>query len=85
MKAIVTVSSKGQVVLPAELRNRLHLGAGSKLEVVDEPDGLHLRIVRSVAQTEIEQLAGMVRAKSKNRPRRLEDFDAASMARKGRA
>jgi len=45
MKAIVTVSSKGQVVLPAELRSRLGLGAG----------------------------------------RRLEDFDAASMTRKGRA
>jgi antitoxin PrlF len=85
MKAIVTVSSKGQVVLPAELRSRLGLGAGSKLEVLDEPDGLHLRIVRSVARTELEQLAGMVKAESKGRPRRLEDFDAASMTRKGRA
>jgi AbrB family looped-hinge helix DNA binding protein len=85
MKAIVTVSSKGQVVLPAELRSRLGLGAGSKLEVLEDSDGLHLRIVRSIARTELDQLAGMVTAKSKNRARRLEDFDAASMTRKSRA
>ena len=79
MRAIVTVSSKGQVVLPAELRDRLGLSAGAKLEVVDEPDGVHLRVVRSVARTELAELAGMVKAPSKGRPRRLEDFDAASM------
>jgi antitoxin PrlF len=82
MRAIVTVSSKGQVVLPAELRDRLGLSAGAKLEVTDEEDGLHLRVVRSVAKTDLEEVMGMVKAKSKGRPRRLQDFDAASMTRK---
>jgi AbrB family looped-hinge helix DNA binding protein len=38
----VTVSSKGQVVLPAELRNRLGLAAGARLEISEEADGLRL-------------------------------------------
>jgi AbrB family looped-hinge helix DNA binding protein len=84
MRTVVTVSSKGQVVLPAELRDRLGLGAGSKLEISDEPDGLHLRVVRTVAKTELDRLAGMVKATSKGRPRRLLDFDPASLARKNR-
>jgi AbrB family looped-hinge helix DNA binding protein len=82
MGAIVTVSSKGQVVLPAELRDRHGLSAGAKLEVFEEADGVRLRVVRAVAPTELDALAGMVKAKSKGRPRRLEDFDAASMTRR---
>ncbi len=82
MGAIVTVSSKGQVVLPAELRDRLGLSAGAKLEVLDEPDGLHLRVVRSVPKTDLDDLAGMVKAGSKGRPRRLDDFDVASLTRR---
>lgn len=84
MGAVVTVSSKGQIVLPAELRGRLGLRAGAKLEVLDEPDGVHLRVVRSVTRTELDQLAGLVKARSKGSPRRLEDFDAASTVRKRR-
>ena len=36
------VSSKGQIVLPAELRRRLGMGAGARLEVIEESaeDGL---------------------------------------------
>jgi AbrB family looped-hinge helix DNA binding protein len=82
--SIVTVSSKGQVVLPVELRDRLGLSAGAKLEVLAEADGLHLKIVRSVPRTDLDRLAGMVRARSKGRPRRLQDFDAASLAGAGR-
>jgi antitoxin PrlF len=82
MRAIVTVSSKGQVVLPAELRDRLGLSAGAKLEVISEPDGVHLRVVRSVSKTTLDDLAGMVSARSKGRPRRLDDFDAASLTRR---
>jgi AbrB family looped-hinge helix DNA binding protein len=43
------VSSKGQIVLPADLRRRLGMGAGARIEVLEEPDGLKLRVVRPVA------------------------------------
>jgi len=40
--ATLTVSSKGQIVLPAGVRRRLGLGAGAKMEIVEEADGLRL-------------------------------------------
>lgn len=72
------VSSKGQIVLPAELRRRLGMGAGARVEVLEEPDGLKLRVVRSVVTADLTGLAGMVQAPARGVPRRLEDFDPAS-------
>jgi antitoxin PrlF len=73
------VSSKGQIVLPAALRRRLGMGAGARIEVIEEPDGLKLRVVRSVATVDLAGLAGMVKAPTRGVPRRLEDFDVASV------
>lgn len=79
------VSSKGQIVLPAALRRRLGMGAGARLEVIEEADGLKLRVLRSVPTTDLNALAGMVRAVARGVPRHLEDFDPAStMARSRR-
>lgn len=83
MSSTLTVSSKGQIVLPAAARRRLGLGAGSRLEVSELADGLQLRVVRSVPGTppkDLGELAGMVKAPSRGVPRRLEDFDPASLA-----
>jgi antitoxin PrlF len=79
------VSSKGQIVLPAATRRRLGLGAGARLEVVEEADGLRLRVVRSVPKVDVSKLAGMLKAPLRGVPRRLEDFDAAALAASGRA
>ena len=73
------VSSKGQIVLPAELRRRLGMGAGARIEVLEESDGLKLRVVRSVATADMTAMAGMVKAPERGVPRRLEDFDPASL------
>ena len=73
------VSSKGQIVLPAALRRRLGMGAGARIEVLEESDGLKLRVLRSVAPADITGMAGMVKARARGVPRRLEDFDAASL------
>jgi AbrB family looped-hinge helix DNA binding protein len=78
------VSSKGQIVLPAALRRRLGMGAGARLEVLEESDGLKLRVVRPVVTAEITGLAGMVKAPTKGVARRLEDFDPASMLARSR-
>lgn len=78
------VSSKGQIVLPAATRRRLGLGAGSRLEVTEEGDGLRLRIVRAVPAADVKALAGMVKAPSRGVPRRLEEFDPASMVARTR-
>lgn len=73
------VSSKGQIVLPAALRRRLGMGTGARLEVVEESDGLKLRVVRSVPKADVAQLAGMLKAPTRGVPRRLEDFDPATL------
>jgi len=75
----LTVSSKGQIVLPAELRRRLGMGAGAKLEIIEEVDGVRLRLARPVELSEVADLAGMAKAPSHGTPRNLEDFDPASI------
>lgn len=77
--ATLHVSSKGQIVLPAALRRKLGMGAGATLEVLEEADGLKLRVMRAVAPAELSQLAGMVKAPAQGKPRRLQDFDPASL------
>jgi AbrB family looped-hinge helix DNA binding protein len=84
------VSSKGQIVLPAEMRRRLGMGAGARIAMLEEPDGLQLRVVRSVAtaemtdMTDMTNMAGMVKVPARGVPRRLEDFDPASLMTRSR-
>jgi AbrB family looped-hinge helix DNA binding protein len=80
----VLVSAKGQVVLPADLRRRLGLNPGARLEVTEEPDGLRLRVQRAVPTAEVSELAGMVTAPSRGKPRSLSNFDPASLTAKAR-
>jgi antitoxin PrlF len=72
------VSSKGRIVLPAEMRRRLGMVTGARVEVLEEPDGLKLRVIRSVATADMTGMAGLVKAPARGVPRRLEDFDPAS-------
>ena len=75
----LVVSSKGQIVLPAALRRRLGMGAGARIEVLEESDGLKLRVIRAVLTADLTGMAGMVKAPAHGVPRRLEDFDPASL------
>ena len=80
----VLVSSKGQIVLPAKLRRRLGMGAGARIEVLEESDGLKLRVVRSVATVDMASMAGLVKAPARGVARHLEDFDPASLLTRSR-
>lgn len=73
------VSSKGQIVRPAGLRRRLGLGAGARVEVIEETDGLRLRVVRAVPTVDLSKMAGSVKAPTRGVPRSLDDFDPASL------
>ena len=73
------VSSKGQIVLPADLRRRHGIEAGARLEVIESPEGLTLRVARAAALTDVAALAGMATAPARRHQKRLEDFDAASL------
>lgn len=77
--ATMTVSSKGQVVLPADIRRRLGLMAGTQMEVIEEPDGVRLVVSRPVKTSSLAACAGMVTAPSQGKARSLSDFDPASL------
>ena len=55
------------------------MGAGARIEVLEESDGLKLRVIRAVSTADLTGLAGMVKAPAHGVPRRLEDFDPASL------
>lgn len=56
------LSTKGQVILPKPLRDRLGWTPGTVLDVEDTPHGVLLRAAsqRQVAATRIEDVAGML-------------------------
>ena len=77
--ATMTVSSKGQVVLPADIRRRLGLMAGTQMEIIEEPDGVRLVVARPIKASSIAACAGMVTAPAAGKVRNLADFDPASL------
>lgn len=52
------VSSKGQLVLPKEIREARGLGPGSEVDIQEVPGGILLKLVRSPEQTSVEDLLG---------------------------
>ncbi|MFT4102515.1 MAG: AbrB/MazE/SpoVT family DNA-binding domain-containing protein [Burkholderiaceae bacterium] len=81
----LVVSSRGQIVLPVAIRRKLGLIAGTRLEVLEEADGLKLRVLRSVPKSDLDALAGMVKLPARGVPRPLQDFDPASLAARERS
>jgi antitoxin PrlF len=83
--ATLTISAKGNLHLPADIRRRLGLVAGTQIEIIEEPNGLRLVARPSLKPLSVAACAGMVTAPTKGKPRRLEDFDAATLAAKTEA
>ena len=75
----MTISSKGQIVLPANIRKRLGLMAGSQLEVIEEQDGLRLVPSHPIKPATVKSCAGMVTAPKTGKSRHLADFDVATI------
>ena len=72
----VTVSDKGQVVIPAPIRRQLGIAPGSKLDFELEGDSIRVRLCRSIPPSRVEDGYGLLRC---DRPgeRWLADFDVA--------
>lgn len=72
------MSSKGKIVLPAKIRRRFGLKAGSQLELIESDQGLVLKVNTYVVPVQdIAACAGLIKAKSAGQKRSLDDFDAA--------
>jgi AbrB family looped-hinge helix DNA binding protein len=76
----VTVSDKGQVVIPAAIRRRLGLVPGSKLDFEMEGDSIRVRPLKSIPPSRAEDGFGMLSCDLAGE-RRLADFDVAEAMR----
>lgn len=56
----ITMSTKGQVVIPRELRERLGWGAGTLLQLHSHGGGVILRPIRPFVETQAESLLGLL-------------------------
>ena len=85
--AASTLTEKGQIVIPAEIRARYGLTPGTQVEFVDEGGTIRLLIRRRIAPSDPAQGYGLI--KIEPRPpgsprRRLSEFDPASMLNRPR-
>lgn len=78
--ATVTVSDKGQVVIPAAIRRHLGIAPGSQLDFELVGDAIQVRQVKRAKPTRPEDGYGMLVCR-KPGPRSLLDFDVAAAMR----
>ena len=85
--ATATLTSKGQVVIPADIRTRYSLTPGTQVEFVDNGRQISLRICRRVERAKPEEGFAMLSVDpQKKAGEKLADFDPASLlADNGRA
>ena len=85
--AAATLTEKGQIVIPAEIRARYELTAGTQVEFVDEGGTIRLVIRRRVVPTDPQAGYGLVKIEpsAEGRPkRRLSAFDPATLLKRHR-
>ena len=59
--ATLTLSSKGQVVIPKEIRNELHWAAGTRITLVSSASGVTLKTAPKKTGRRLEDLIGMLK------------------------
>ena len=78
--AIVTVSEKGQVVIPAEIRRNLSIVPGCQLDFILEGNHIRVEVKRQITPTRPEDGYAMLIC-TQSGERRLADFDVAQAMR----
>lgn len=79
MKGLATtrMSSKGQVVIPEEVRNRLGLKAGMQFVVVGNRDAVILKVISAPSVKEFNDLIGQARRQARKAGLKKSDVEAA--------
>lgn len=79
-----TLTEKGQVVIPAEIRAKHGLTPGTQVEFVDEGGTIRLVVRRRVTPSDPAAGYGLVKVASRGKARHLAEFDAASLLKGGK-
>lgn len=83
---VATLTEKGQIVIPAEIRARYELTPGTQVEFVDEGGTIRLLVRRRIAPSDPAAGYGLIKVKpSPGRPRKLSGFDPAATLKRPRA
>ena len=80
--AAATLTEKGQIVIPADIRARYELTPGTQVEFVDEGGVIRLLVRRRVVPSDPQAGYGLIKivpSKSGGNARRLSEFDPASL------
>ncbi len=75
--ATTKMSSKGQVVIPENIRKRLKLKAGAQFVVVGDNDVVILKVISPPAMEEFDQLISDARKQAKKAGLKKSDITAA--------
>ena len=81
--ATTKMSSKGQVVIPEEMRKRLHLESGHQFVVLAENDTIILKTVQAPSMSDFPELIAKARKQAKKAGLQKKDVtDAIKAVRK---
>lgn len=69
------LSSKGQVIIPKEIRNRHHWETGQELQAIDTDEGILLRPASAFPETRLKEVASCLSYSGKAKT--LEEMEAA--------
>jgi len=78
------MSSKGQVVIPEEIRDRLGLQSGTQFVVVGNRDVVILKAISAPSMKEFDNLIAQARQQARRSGLRKSDIDAAVAKVRGR-
>ena len=82
--ATTKMSSKGQVVIPEQIRKRLKLKAGSQFVVVGESDVVILKVLSPPSMEQFDALIAEARRQGKAAGLKKSDIDDALARARGR-
>ena len=82
--ATTKMSSKGQVVIPEDIRKRLNLKAGSQFVVVGEKDVVIFKSISQPSMEEFNELIAEARRQAKKAGLKRSDVHAAIAKARGR-
>ncbi len=83
--ATTRLSSKGQVVIPEEIRDRMGLKVGCQFLIVSDGDGVFLKIIHPPSRAEFGELMASARRSARAAGLRKSDITAAIKRVRARA
>ena len=79
---IVTVSDKGQVVIPAGIRRQLGIHPGCQLSFSLNGSVMQVHLKRRIRSSDLDAGYGLLKCEANQGERRLSEFDVAEAMRK---